>query len=89
MAKKIRLIQVIAFLALFWIIIWILWTWILVLFWAKEVNNQETLSPQQYEELQKMIESQSWNTTINNSWGIEINSNMTWSIELWTWEIEK
>ena len=57
MTKKNRMTQIMAFLALFWIVIWIIWTWLLVFF--GENNSEQTLSPEQYTELQEYINSQS------------------------------
>lgn len=72
-----------AFLALFWIIIWIIWTWLLIIFsWSN--TTEQTLTPEQYLELQKYLDTQSWSVD-TNSWVV---------IEMWTgsqtltWEIK-
>ena len=59
MTKKNKWIQIMAFLALFWITIWIVWTWVLVLFSWNNTSSEQTLSPEQYLELQEYINSQS------------------------------
>ncbi len=77
MAKKNRFVTIMAFLALFWIIIWIVWTGILIIF--SDWNNtpsEQTLTPEQYAELQEMI---------NTNSGSVIK---TWTGETWTWEIK-
>ena len=72
MAKRNKWIQIMAFLALFWIIIWIIWTWLLIIFGNSNSSNEQSLTPEQYIELQKMIEAQSWVT-------IESDTNtLTW-----------
>jgi len=54
--KKNMTVKIIAFLALFWIIISVVWTWILVFFSDNNYTETEnTLSP---EDLQKIIDSQ-------------------------------
>jgi preprotein translocase subunit SecG len=59
MAKN-KWTKIMAFLALFWIIIWIVWTWVLMIFSNNNTNEQQTLTQEQYIELQKLIEAQSW-----------------------------
>lgn len=54
-----------AFLALFWIIIWIIWTGVLMLFSGNNWNSEQKISAEQLHEIQKMINSQSWKTTKN------------------------
>lgn len=74
MAKRNKWIQIMAFLALFWIIIWIIWTWVLILFSGNENYEEESLSPEQYLELQEYINSQSgviietWTDTNTLTW---------------------
>lgn len=81
--KKNHWIKIIAFFALFAIVIWIVWTWLIIIFDSGSSNNTE-LTPEQYEELMEQFNS-------NNSWSIEIQTwaidNQAW-IEIWTWEIE-
>lgn len=81
MAKKDKWMKIMAFLALFWIIIWIIWTWLLIIFnWWQSVETEQTLTPEQYQQLQEMIKSQWWSWTLNNTW-----TTNTWSISLsWT-----
>jgi len=81
MKRKEMMHKIMAFLALFWIIIWIVWTGILILtsWWNNWWETQE-LTPEQYQELQKLIQSQSW--SISSTW-ITIN---TWSWDTWTTE---
>ena len=63
MRRKNKWIQIMAFLALFWIIIWIIGTGILILFSGNNTStNNKTLSPEQYTQIQKLIENQSWTT---------------------------
>jgi len=86
MTKKNRFVTVMAFLALFWITIWIVWTWILILFTGGNTTWEQTLTPEQYAELQNLIESQSW--TVIETWtGENIE---TWTgEEVWTWTGEE
>jgi len=53
-----------AFFALFWITISLIWTWVLVLLsWNNtDSSNEQKISAEQYAQLQKLIESQSWTT---------------------------
>jgi hypothetical protein len=81
MAKQKKWVKIMAFLALFWITIWIIWTWVLVLFSWNNTNssNTQTLSAEDYAKLQEMIESQSWITTESQ---VEIiNNTLTWTIK--------
>jgi len=83
MAKKIKWVQIMAFLALFWIVIWIVWTWILSLYgWWQTISNEQNINPEQYKQLQDLIKSQWWTWTLNSSWTL-IN---TWTI-INTWSI--
>lgn len=90
MAKKNIVTKIFAFLALFWIFIWILGTAILFIMSPR----QEITTEYSAEDLQKMIDSGyfSWNiftwTTDNQ---IDDILSATGSIEIsnWTWEIEK
>jgi len=68
--KWAKIMAILALIAIIWSIIW---TWIMVIFqWW---NNQETqLTPEQIEQIQELINSQSWSTT------------STWEIS-WTWNI--
>jgi hypothetical protein len=81
MAKQKKWVKIMAFLALFWITIWIIWTWVLVLFSWNNTNssNTQTLSAEDYAKLQEMIESQSWITAESQ---VEIiNNTLTWTIK--------
>lgn len=70
MTKQNTWAKIMAFLALFWIIIWIVWTWILILFnWWN--NTAQTISPEQYLELQDYINTQS-GSTVQTGAGNEI-----------------
>jgi hypothetical protein len=64
-----------AFFALFWITISLIWTWVLVLLsWNNtDSSNEQKISAEQYAQLQKLIESQSW-TTIDKQKLIESQS---------------
>ncbi len=81
--KKNKWIQITAFLALFAIVIWIIWTWLIIIFDSSSSGNQ-ALTTEQYEELMKQFNSE-------NTWSIEIQTwnidNQSW-IEIWTWNIE-
>jgi len=77
--KKNKVTQIIAAFALFWIIIWIVWTWLLVLFSNNQPYNSEvTLTPEQ---IQELIKSQSGAIA---GTGITIETN-SWT-NIWTWE---
>ncbi len=65
-----------AFLALFWIIIWIVGTWVLVLLGNWNTSTEQTLTEDEYLELQELINSQSGNTLEEGTW-----STQTWSIK--------
>lgn len=91
MSKKTT--KVMAFLALFWIIIWIVWTWILIIinWWWNSSTSDQSLTPEQFQELQDLIKSQWWTWALNNSWATT-NSwsetlTSTWS-ETSTWKVE-
>ena len=74
MSKKKRINQIMAWLALFWIVIWIIWTWVLVFFgWNN--SSQQTLTQEEYLQLQEYLNSQSW--------AIETS---TWETITLTWE---
>lgn len=68
MAKKNRYVQIVALFALFWIIIWIVWTWVLMLFNGQRPTDEQTISPEQQLELQNLINSQSGNTVDTQTW---------------------
>lgn len=51
-----------AVLALFWIIVWIIWTGLLIIFWWNSTDEQ-TLTEEQYLELQEYLNSLSGTTT--------------------------
>jgi len=69
MVKRNTMAKVFAFLALFWIVLGIIGTGVLFIFWNNQSNNDiekvQTVSP---EELKKMIDS----------WEIKISTN-TWT----------
>lgn len=74
MAKKVKLAQIVAFIALFAILASVVSTWILILFSGNGQPEVETeLTPEQIEELKNLINSQSGETS-------------TWS-ETESWEI--
>jgi hypothetical protein len=84
-------VQIFAYLALFWIIIWIIWTWLLFITWGWTTSNSETIS---YEELQKLIDSWafSWELLEKSSWSIDSSTwdlleSSTWSMDTSTWEV--
>jgi hypothetical protein len=76
MNKKNGIVKIMAFLALFWIIIWIIGTWILVLLGWWNTSTEQTLTPEEYLELQELMNSQSGNTLEEVSWSAQ-----TWSIK--------
>lgn len=72
--KKNTIAKIMAFLALFWIIIWVVWTWALFMFTSN--NNSSELTQEEYIELQNYINSLSGST--------EKEDTSTW-ILTWTW----
>ncbi len=64
--KKNIAVKVVAFLALFWIIISVVWTWILILLW----DNNQAETNLSLEQIQKIIDDEkakvlTWTT---NTW---------------------
>jgi len=88
MAKQNKAVKIMAFLALLWIIASILWTWILIMFWWNQTSQE--VSPEEYMNIQNMINAQSW--VIINTWSIENTSTWmqiisdTWITETLTWK---
>jgi hypothetical protein len=79
MAKKDKWIKIIAVFALFWIIIWMIGTWILIIFnWWQKQTNEKNLTEEQYKQIQDMIKAQWWTWVLVNSWVTN-----TWTIESW------
>lgn len=86
--KKNKVSKFIAFIALFWIIIWIVWTWILILF-SPQVSNAPDLNEINLSDYIKSTWSQdlSWEEALPDlSWSIvfpeePLNQDliMTWS----------
>ncbi len=72
--KKNMAVKFFAFLALFWIIISVVWTGIMIFMWGNEMVQEEQEFTQ--EDLQKLIDS--WDLKLSDSWSIT-----------WTWEIKK
>jgi preprotein translocase subunit SecG len=66
--KQNKFAKLMAILALLWIIVSIIWTWLLSIF-GNNTNQQIELSPEQIQEIQDMINSQSW-ATQSSSWEI-------------------
>jgi cell division protein FtsN len=63
--------KIMASLALLSIIMSVIWTWLIILFsWTW--NNQVELTQEQIQEIQELINSQSWTTS-------------TWEL-VWTWK---
>lgn len=75
--KQTKIAKVMAILALAWIIISVIWTWLLVIFDNSNNQQQVDLTPEQIEEIQNMINSQTW-TTQSSSWEINIESSLSW-----------
>ena len=79
--KKNKTNQIVATFALFWIIVWIVWTWLLVIFSSNQGYDSEiTLTPEQ---IQELIQSQSW----VNLWTWVTIETSTW-INIWTWKVQ-
>lgn len=66
--KQNKFAKLMAILALLWIIVSIIWTWLLAIF-GNNTNQQVELSPEQIQQIQDMINSQSW-ATQSSSWEI-------------------
>lgn len=76
--KQTKIAKIMAILALAWIIVSIIWTWLLVIFDSSNSQQQNELSPEQIEQIQNIINSQSW-TTKSSSWElIEIEKSLSW-----------
>ena len=75
MTKKNTITKIMAFLALFWIIIWIIWTWLLIIFSGWNTTKQ-TVTAEQFLEMQELINAQSSGAVIEND------------VETLTWEIK-
>jgi hypothetical protein len=60
--RKNTVAKVFAFIALFWIILWIIWTGALFIFWNSKVEKEQikTINPKQLEQILKNAELQSW-----------------------------
>jgi hypothetical protein len=85
MRKKWHWVKIMAFLALFWIVIWIIWTWALILFSWSNTPEKQKLTPEQYLQLQKLIQNQTWTTIKDSSW-LVINSWTIINTNTLTWE---
>jgi len=74
--KKKSTAKIVAFLALFWIILWIVWTWVLVIFsWNNwSVNNNSEKKQLTQKDLQKIINNGKINT--NEKW---LENTNTWT----------
>ena len=77
MTKRNKWVKIMAFLALFWIIIWIVWTGLLIIFSGETSYQQEDISTQDYLDLQELIDTNSWNIVIENS----PSETLTWETE--------
>ena len=88
MWKNNKFTKIMAFLALFWIIIWIIGTWIVIIF-SNGNNQSQNLTSEEYAEIQELINSQSGSINEENietqTWMIETS---TWETETMTWEIQ-
>lgn len=84
--KKNLTVKIFAFLALFWILISIIWVWILFFMeWSNISQDQQVLTQ---EELQKMIEE--WKLQINWSWAETLTWAESWiELKVWTSETQK
>ena len=83
MAKQNKIVKIMAILALLWIVASIIWTWILIIFGWWTATQQE-ISPEEYMNIQNMINSQSW--IIINTWTWIQTVSASWTIETLTWE---
>ncbi|MFK7779919.1 MAG: hypothetical protein QM490_02125 [Candidatus Gracilibacteria bacterium] len=87
MTKKNRFVTIMAFFALFGIIIGIVGTGILIIFTSSNTSEEQTLTPEQYLELQELMNSQSGVILENNSGSLEVKS-LTGSTGTGTLEIK-
>lgn len=73
--------KIMAILALIWILVSIVWTWLLVIFWSEQ-NTQVELTQEQIEQIMKMMEEQN-NELENNELeaDIEVINNNEETIE--------
>ena len=83
MKKKNTITQIVAFLALIWIVIWIIWTWILVYFSGWISSNHEVITENQYLDLQDII-----NEETGSVLEVQSGSIIEETIETLTWETE-
>ncbi len=86
--NKNNITKIMAVLALFWIIIWIIGTWLLVILNGEQSSIQQEISPEQYLQIQDLIKEQWWTWNIENSWDL-IDDWNTWSITSLTWVLEE
>jgi hypothetical protein len=92
--KKKMLPKIMAFIALFWIIISFIWVWILSILSPGKTNNNTntTMTKEELEEFVRNYKTSSW-TIKTSSWNINILTNSwiidnTWSINISTWVLE-
>lgn len=71
--KKNITVKIFAFLALFWIIASVIWTWIMIFFGNNKVYETEKVLTQ--EDIEKIISE--WKIKITNSW----STTQTWETE--------
>jgi hypothetical protein len=64
--KKNITVKIFAFLALFWIIASVIWTWIMVFFGDDIITETKTEKILTQKEIDKIISE--WNIKITNSW---------------------
>ncbi len=79
MPRQKKWVKIMAFFALFWITISLIWTWVLVLLsWNNtDSSNEQKISAEQYAQLQQLLESQSW--TIIDTQTETITETLTWT----------
>lgn len=76
--KQTKMAKIMAILALTWIIVSVIWTWLLVIFDSSNSQTQQNLTPEQIKEIQNMINSQTW-ATQSSSWEIiDIENSLSW-----------
>ena len=71
--RKKSLAQFVAIIALLSIVIWIIWTGMLVLFWGNSSLSQVEYSE---EEIQELLESFSWSTTVSSA-----DETLSWAVQ--------
>jgi len=84
--KKTSWTKIMAILALFWILISIIWTWALIIYdiytwWTNNWNQQQEITKEQ---LNALLKAYSWSLTsswitVVNSWTVINQDTLTWT----------